>query len=93
MGGTHYLQYSFAPRLYIFNAFFQSLIGLYDYGRLTKDARATALFQKAEPEARREVALSSVGDWSRYSFRGVNRRRSTTSCCARCSRAWAAGWE
>ena len=70
MGGTHYLQYSFAPRLYIFNAFFQSLIGLYDYGRLAKDARATALFQRAEPEARREVPLSNVGDWSRYSFRG-----------------------
>ena len=70
MGGTHYLQYSFAPRLYIFNAFFQSLIGLYDYGRLNKDPRATALFQQAEPEARKEVPFSSVGDWSRYSFRG-----------------------
>ena len=70
MGGTTYLQYSFAPRLYIFNAFLQSLIGLYDYGRLNKDARATALFQLAEPEARRQVALSNVGDWSRYSFRG-----------------------
>jgi hypothetical protein len=70
MGGTHYLQYSFAPRLYIFNAFLHALVGLYDYGRLAKDARATALFQKAEPEARREVPLSSVGDWSRYSFRG-----------------------
>ena len=70
MGGVHYLQYSFAPRLYIFNAFFQSLIGLYDYGRLTKDARATALFQQAEPEARRELPFSDVGDWTRYSFRG-----------------------
>ena len=70
MGGVHYLQYSFAPRLYIFNAFFQSLIGLYDYGRLAKDPLATSLFQQAEPEARREVAYSDVGDWSRYSFRG-----------------------
>ena len=70
MGGVHYLQYSFAPRLYIFNAFFQSLIGLYDYARATKDARAGKLFAQAEPEARREVALSSVGDWSRYSHGG-----------------------
>ena len=70
LGGVHYLQYSFAPRLYIFNAFFQSLIGLYDYGRLAKDARATSLFQQAEPEARSEVARSDAGDWSRYSFRG-----------------------
>ncbi len=70
MGGVHYLQYSFSPRLFIFNAFGQSLIGLYDYGRLAKDPVATQLFQQAEPEARREMPYSDVGDWSRYSFRG-----------------------
>ena len=70
MGGVHYLQYSFSRRLYIFNAFLQSLIGLYDYGRLAKDPAATKLFADAEPEARREVPYSDVGDWSRYSFRG-----------------------
>jgi hypothetical protein len=70
MGGVHYLQYSFSRRLYIFNAFLQSLIGLYDYGRLAKDPVATRLFTEAEPEARREVPHSDVGDWSRYSFRG-----------------------
>jgi D-glucuronyl C5-epimerase C-terminus len=69
-GGRHYLQYSFAPRLYIFNAFLQSLIGLYDFGRDTGDGRARALFRRAEPEARREVPASDVGDWSRYSYRG-----------------------
>ena len=69
-GGAHYLQYSFAPRLYIFNAFMQSLIGLHDYGRLAKDARATAQFRKDEPEAARSVPASDIGDWSRYSFRG-----------------------
>lgn len=71
LGGVHYLQYSFAPRLYIFNAFFQSLIGLHDYGKLTGSERATGLFRKGELEARREVARSDVGDWSRYSFRGA----------------------
>jgi hypothetical protein len=70
MGGVHYLQYSFSPRLFIFNAFGQSLIGLYDYGRLAKDPVATKLFEQAEPEARREMPYSDVGDWSRYSFRG-----------------------
>ena len=69
-GGPHYLQYSFAPRLYIFNAFMQSLIGLHDYARLARDPRATGLFRAAEPEARQEVPLSDVGDWSRYSYRG-----------------------
>ena len=74
LGGVHYLQYSFAPRLYIFNAFFQSLIGLHDYGKLTGSVRATSLFARAEPEARREVAHSDLGNWSRYSYRG---RKST----------------
>ena len=70
-GGVHYLQYSFAPRLYIFNAFLQSLIGLYDYFKLTGNQRSERLFLRAEPEARAEVPLSDVGDWSRYSYAGA----------------------
>jgi D-glucuronyl C5-epimerase C-terminus len=70
-GGVHYLQYSFAPRLYIFNAFLQALIGLHDFGRLSGEQRATGLYREAEPEARAEVPLSDVGDWSRYSYRGA----------------------
>jgi hypothetical protein len=70
-GGVHYLQYSFAPRLYIFNAFLQSLIGLHDFGRIAGDERATKLYAEAEPEAREEIPLSDVGDWSRYSYRGA----------------------
>jgi D-glucuronyl C5-epimerase C-terminus len=69
-GGRHYLQYSFAPRLYIFNAFVQALIGLYDFSRDAGDARAGILYRRAEPEARREIPASDVGDWSRYSYRG-----------------------
>jgi hypothetical protein len=69
-GGVHYLQYSFAPGLYIFNAFLQSLIGLYDFSHLTGDTRSLALYQQAEPEGRAEVSLSDVGDWSRYSYAG-----------------------
>jgi hypothetical protein len=74
-GGVHYLQYSFAPRLYIFNAFLQSLIGLHDFGKLAGEARATELFRVAEPEARRELPLSDVGDWSRYSYAGAESTR------------------
>jgi D-glucuronyl C5-epimerase C-terminus len=69
-GGVHYLQYSFAPRLWIFNAFLQSLIGLHDFAEITGDQRARRLYDQAEPEARREVPLSDVGDWSRYSYAG-----------------------
>jgi hypothetical protein len=74
-GGVHYLQYSFAPRLYIFNAFLQSLIGLHDFGRIAGDERATKLYDEAEPEARQEIPLSDVGDWSRYSYRGPEANR------------------
>jgi hypothetical protein len=70
-GGIAYLQYSFAPRLWIFNAFLQSLIGLYDYAKATGDERAMKLFEDAEPEARKEIPLSDVGDWSRYSYAGA----------------------
>jgi D-glucuronyl C5-epimerase C-terminus len=69
-GGIHYLQYSFAPRLYIFNAFLQSLIGLHDFGVIAADPRATQLYTEAEPEAREEIPKSDVGDWSRYSYLG-----------------------
>ncbi|MBA2629643.1 MAG: hypothetical protein H0U84_01290 [Thermoleophilaceae bacterium] len=69
-GGIHYLQYSFAPRLYIFNAFLQSLIGLHDFSELTGDRRSLELYEDAEPEAREEIPLSDVGDWSRYSYLG-----------------------
>src|SRR5215207_2048042 len=69
-GGVHYLHYSFAPRLYIFNAFLQSLIGLHDFGKLAGDERARRLFREAEPEAREEVPLSDVGDWSLYNYAG-----------------------
>ncbi|HYN49468.1 MAG TPA: D-glucuronyl C5-epimerase family protein, partial [Thermoleophilaceae bacterium] len=74
-GGVHYLQYSFAPRLYIFNAFLQSLIGLHDFGKLASETRATNLFRQAEPEARKELPLSDVGDWSRYSYAGAESNR------------------
>ncbi len=70
-GGVHYLEYSFAPRLFIFNGFLQALLGLHDFGRIAGEARATRLFREAEPEARAEVPLSDVGDWSLYSYRGA----------------------
>jgi len=70
MGGTHYLQYSFAPRLYIINALLQSVIGLYDYAEVTGDPTAARLWRAAEPEARGELPANDTGDWSTYSYRG-----------------------
>jgi hypothetical protein len=74
-GGVAYLQYSFAPRLYIFNAFLQTLIGLYDFDRVVGDARARRFFDQAEPEARAEIPYSDIGDWSLYNYRGHESNR------------------
>ncbi len=75
LGGTHYLQYSFAPRLYIINAFLQAVIGLYDYAQITGDRTARRLFARAEPTARRELLRNDLGDWSTYSFGGAESTR------------------
>ena len=69
-GGVHYLQYSYAPTLYILNAFIQSITGLYDYWELTQDETALKLWQAGDREARREVPHHDIGDWSLYSRGG-----------------------
>jgi len=74
-GGTHYLQYSFALRLYIINAFMQALIGLYDYAQITDDRAALRLFEDGEQEAREELVANDTGDWSTYSYRGAESTR------------------
>ena len=53
--GAHYAQYSFEPGLRILNGFIQSLVGLYDYGRLAGDARAPGAVRdrRARAPARR----------------------------------------
>ena len=72
-GGVHYLQYSFAPRLYIFNAFLQSLIGLRDFGRLAGET--PPLSCSGVRPAHAGLPLSDVGDWSRYSYAGAESNR------------------
>jgi hypothetical protein len=71
LGGPHYLQYSFAPRLYITNALLQTVIGLFDYAAITGDKRADRLWRAVEPEARKELAASDTGSYSTYSYRGA----------------------
>ena len=69
-GGTTYLQYSFAPRLYVVNALIQTLIGLYDYNKITGSPTAKRLFDAGLYEARKQVPASDLGDGSRYSIGG-----------------------
>ena len=65
--GTHYLQYSFSPRLHILNGFIQSLNGLYDYATISGDPEGRSLFAAGDAEARTELPAYDTGGWSRYS--------------------------
>ena len=64
--GTHYLEYSFAPRERILNGFLQAVIGLYDYSQLTGDTLGEQLFEAGDAEARAEVPHYDTGAWSMY---------------------------
>ena len=69
--GPHFLLYSFAPGLRVFNAFFQALNGIDDYAQSSGDQHAKEVFAAALPEARREARQADTGAWSRYSLRGA----------------------
>jgi len=64
--GTRYLQYTFAPRTSIINAFLQTLIGLDTYAQVSGDPRAAALFSAGNTEAMAEVPSFDTGAWSLY---------------------------
>jgi hypothetical protein len=64
--GTRFLQYTFAPRVSIINAFLQTLIGLYDYGQVSGNATAQRLFKRGNAEALLEVPQFDTGAWSLY---------------------------
>lgn len=64
--GAHYLIYSGSPRLFVLNAFIQSLNGLYDYWKATDDPKGRRLFEAGEREARVAVPRYDTGAWSLY---------------------------
>jgi D-glucuronyl C5-epimerase C-terminus len=69
-GGDHYLLYSFAPRNRVLNGFLQSLIGLYDFAKLTGNRTARHLFRLGNRAASREAPRYDTGKWSRYNNLG-----------------------
>ena len=69
-GGTHFLMYSYAPQLFIFNGMLQALIGLDDYRDNTGDPRGTTLFRAGHGNAIAILPLADTGTWSRYSLGG-----------------------
>jgi D-glucuronyl C5-epimerase-like protein len=64
--GRWYLQYSYAPSEHILNGFIQSLVGLYDYTRLTGDPLGEQLFEAGDAQARAQVSRFDTGAWSKY---------------------------
>jgi hypothetical protein len=64
--GAWYLQYTYAPSERILNGFIQSLVGLYDYARLTGDPLGQQLFEAGDALARVQTPHFDTGTWSRY---------------------------
>jgi hypothetical protein len=66
--GRRYLLYSFAadPSVAVINGFLQTLIGLYDYAKVSGDPRGLRLFHSGDVEARAELPSYDTGSWSLY---------------------------
>ncbi|MGO9820118.1 MAG: D-glucuronyl C5-epimerase family protein [Solirubrobacteraceae bacterium] len=64
--GTRFLQYTFAPHVWIINAFLQTLIGLQAYARVSGNPEAQKLFNAGNAEATAEVPSFDTGAWSLY---------------------------
>ena len=65
-GGLRFVQYSFTPQTNIINAFLQTLIGLDDYAKVSKDPTAIKLFDKGNRIAQKELPSFVVQGWSLY---------------------------
>jgi hypothetical protein len=64
--GAHYLAYSQAPSLRIYNAFLQSVIGLHDFATLANDPQGRRLYLEGVRRARVEIRWADTGSWSLY---------------------------
>jgi hypothetical protein len=69
-GGDHFLMYSFAPGLRIFNGELQAVSGIGELAALARDRQADHLFARGERTTRAMVAASDTGAWSLYSWAG-----------------------
>jgi hypothetical protein len=69
-GGDHFLMYSFAPGLRIFNGELQAVSGIGELAYYWPDAKAHRLFRRGERGARAMIAAADTGAWSLYSFAG-----------------------
>ncbi|MBX5469519.1 MAG: hypothetical protein IRZ21_06435 [Thermoleophilaceae bacterium] len=70
-GGARYLEYSFAPSLFIVNGFLQAVIGLHDYAEIARSPTARRLYREGERVAARDLPRADTGAWSLYSLGGA----------------------
>jgi hypothetical protein len=68
--GDHFLMYSFAPGLRIFNGELQAVSGIGELAALWPDRRAGRLFRRGERGARAMILAADTGAWSLYSYAG-----------------------
>ncbi len=66
--GRRYLLYSFAPdpSVAVINGFLQTLIGLFDFAKVSGDPEGWRLFHSGDAEARAELPSYDTGAWSLY---------------------------
>ena len=70
-GGDHFLMYSFAPTMRVFNGELQAVSGIGTLSSLYRgDAEAGRLFRRGERTARAMIPASDTGAWSLYSTAG-----------------------
>jgi hypothetical protein len=70
-GGDHYVMYSFAPSMRVFNGELQAVSGIGTLSALyPQDRLAGRLFRRGERTARVMVPASDTGAWSLYSLAG-----------------------
>ena len=66
--GRRYLLYSFAPErnVEVINGFLETLIGLFDFAKVTGSPEGWRLFRSGDAEARAELPSYDTGSWSLY---------------------------
>jgi hypothetical protein len=70
-GGDHFLMYSFAPTMRVFNGELQAVSGIGQLAALfPRDMLAGRLFRRGEHTARAMIPASDTGAWSLYSYGG-----------------------
>jgi hypothetical protein len=70
-GGDHFLMYSFAPTMRVFNGELQAVSGIGQLAALfPRDQLAGRLFRRGERTARHMIPASDTGAWSLYSYGG-----------------------